>query len=144
MTTTNLSSSMDIVDDGGMGGTSHPGRGPRRPRNLDDREGRHPACRPRRDPLPLPAHARTVADQRSATLAAARLANPERFSTSRDPKILELPDNAWINQPAETPAAEHPMASTTLTNSVAPGEPGTIVSLVSRRSLRDLLYAADD
>jgi transposase InsO family protein len=50
-------------------------------------------------------HARTVATQRSAALAAARLAHPERFGTNTDPKILALPDDAWINRPAETPAA---------------------------------------
>jgi len=49
-----------------------------------------------------------VTTHRSATLAAARLAHPERFGTATDPKILALPDDAWINQPAdqaETPAA---------------------------------------
>lgn len=39
----------------------------------------------------------------SAALAAARLAHPERFGTHTDPKLLALPENAWINQP-ETPA----------------------------------------
>ena len=38
-----------------------------------------------------------------------RLAHPERFATNTDPKILALPESAWINQPAqpvtETPAA---------------------------------------
>jgi putative transposase len=43
--------------------------------------------------------AKTVAQDRSAALAAARLAHPERFSSSTDPKILELPQSAWINQP---------------------------------------------
>lgn len=50
-------------------------------------------------------HARDINAQRSAALEAARQAHPERFATSTNPKILELPDNAWINQPAETPAA---------------------------------------
>jgi len=51
-------------------------------------------------------HAHAVDAQRSAALEAARQAHPERFATSTDPKILELPDNAWINQPAaETSAA---------------------------------------
>lgn len=45
-------------------------------------------------------HAAGVAEQRSAALAAARRAHPERFSTTADPKILALPTNAWINQPA--------------------------------------------
>ncbi len=51
-------------------------------------------------------HASDVKAQRSAALEAARRAHPERFATSTDPKILALPDNAWINQPAaETSAA---------------------------------------
>lgn len=41
--------------------------------------------------------------KRSATLAAARAQNPERFATSTDPKILALPSTTWINKPAETP-----------------------------------------
>jgi putative transposase len=49
-------------------------------------------------------HAQEISEQRSAALAAARLTHPERFATTEDPKILALPDNAWINQPAE-PAA---------------------------------------
>ena len=50
-------------------------------------------------------HASDVDAQRSAALDAARQQHPERFATSTDPKVLALPDNAWINQPAETPAA---------------------------------------
>lgn len=38
---------------------------------------------------------------RSATLAAARAQNPERFATTTDPKILALTDTTWINKPAE-------------------------------------------
>ena len=41
------------------------------------------------------------ATERAAILAAARERNPERFSTSNDPKILSIPDAAWINKPAE-------------------------------------------
>ena len=37
--------------------------------------------------------------ERSATLAAARAQNPERFSTTRDPKILTLHNTVWINKP---------------------------------------------
>lgn len=48
-------------------------------------------------------HARTVNQHRSTALAAARQAHPERFSTTADPKILQLPTDAWINRP---PAAE--------------------------------------
>lgn len=40
-----------------------------------------------------------VAQKRSQTLAAARANNPHRFSTANDPKILALPEAAWINQP---------------------------------------------
>lgn len=52
-------------------------------------------------------HASTVAEQRSAALAAARTTHPERFSTTGDPKILTLPTHAWINRPvvAEPAAA---------------------------------------
>ena len=40
--------------------------------------------------------------QRSETLTAARAANPERFTTEDVlPKILELPQHAWINQPKD-------------------------------------------
>lgn len=43
--------------------------------------------------------ARSAAKARTEVLAAARAANPERFATDRDPKILTLPDAAWINPP---------------------------------------------
>jgi transposase InsO family protein len=46
-------------------------------------------------------HAKTVTVQRSATLTAARAAHPERFSTTTEPKILALPESAWINPPAD-------------------------------------------
>lgn len=46
-------------------------------------------------------HAPTVAAERSTTLAAARRAHPERFSTHTDPKILHTPDAAWINKPEQ-------------------------------------------
>ena len=39
--------------------------------------------------------------ERSATLGAARAQNPERTSTSADPKILVLPSTTWTNKPAE-------------------------------------------
>jgi len=39
--------------------------------------------------------------ERAETLATARAKNPERFATNKDPKILALPDTAWINNPAE-------------------------------------------
>ena len=39
--------------------------------------------------------------ERSAVLATARTQNPERFNTTRDPKILALPTSAWINKPTE-------------------------------------------
>jgi putative transposase len=45
-------------------------------------------------------HAKTVTVQRSAALTAARAAHPERFSTTTEPKILALPESAWINPPA--------------------------------------------
>jgi hypothetical protein len=49
-------------------------------------------------------HAATVSADRSAALTAARLEHPERFATSTDPKILAIPSQAWINQPAELAA----------------------------------------
>ena len=42
-----------------------------------------------------------TAQQRSQTLAAARLRHPTRFATTHDPKILDLPAAAWINQPPD-------------------------------------------
>ena len=39
------------------------------------------------------------ANDRLTTLAVARAANPERFTSSTPPKILHLPDSAWINPP---------------------------------------------
>jgi transposase InsO family protein len=48
-----------------------------------------------------------IARQRSQTLEAARRRHPARFATTHDPKILDLPAAAWINQPKdqEEPAA---------------------------------------
>lgn len=46
------------------------------------------------------------ATERTTTLAAAREKYPERFSTTTDPKILALPDKAWINQPTKEPEKE--------------------------------------
>jgi len=52
------------------------------------------------------------ASERVKTLTTARAAHPERFASTRTPKILQLPDAAWINQPSQptdqtpdTPAA---------------------------------------
>jgi putative transposase len=39
--------------------------------------------------------------RRHSALAAARIANPERFTTATNPKILNLPDAAWINPPTQ-------------------------------------------
>jgi transposase InsO family protein len=39
--------------------------------------------------------------RRHHALAAARIANPERFTTTTNPKILNLPDAAWINPPIQ-------------------------------------------
>lgn len=48
-------------------------------------------------------HAPTVAALRSDTLAQARQTTPARFSGANDPapKILEMPEAAWINQPEQ-------------------------------------------
>ena len=43
----------------------------------------------------------SVAAKRSQTLAAARARHPERFSTSRDPKILEMLAASWITNPTD-------------------------------------------
>ena len=44
--------------------------------------------------------------QRSRTLENARRRHPNRFATTHDPKILELPTATWINQPKDQePAA---------------------------------------
>lgn len=43
--------------------------------------------------------AAATARQRSAALAQARGHHPARFATGRDPKILDLPTTAWINEP---------------------------------------------
>ncbi len=45
--------------------------------------------------------------ERAATLAQARAAHPHRFNTETPPKILDLPEAAWINPPLEnsSPAA---------------------------------------
>ena len=49
-------------------------------------------------------HAATVHAERSTTLATARLEHPERFPSSKDPKILAMPSQAWINQPTKLAA----------------------------------------
>ena len=52
------------------------------------------------------------ASERVKTLSTARAAHPERFASTTTPKILQLPEAAWINQPSQptdqtpdTPAA---------------------------------------
>ncbi|TFD49886.1 IS3 family transposase [Cryobacterium frigoriphilum] len=47
--------------------------------------------------------AEAKAVERAETLDAARARFPERFSTNHAPKILNIPDTAWINKPAEKP-----------------------------------------
>ena len=49
-------------------------------------------------------HASTVDANRETTLAQARRRHPERFTTTRSPKILQPPRAAWINQPKEAAA----------------------------------------
>lgn len=46
---------------------------------------------------------------RSGVLAAARTAHPERFTSTADPKILAIPDTAWINKPPDD--ATHDLAA---------------------------------
>jgi transposase InsO family protein len=52
------------------------------------------------------------ADQRRAVLTDAHTRHPHRFATTRAPKILDLPDTVWINQPAQhaTQEADTPAA----------------------------------
>jgi putative transposase len=47
----------------------------------------------------------TVSAERRSTLARARAAHPERFTSTSNPKIIDLPDAAWINQPPQATAA---------------------------------------
>jgi hypothetical protein len=42
------------------------------------------------------------AAERIRTLADARANNPQRFSTHQPPKILTLPETAWIKPPPES------------------------------------------
>ena len=51
------------------------------------------------------------ATERAAVLATARTRNPERFGTTQDPKILTIPDAAWINKPAEEQEDEPKLAA---------------------------------
>jgi len=46
-----------------------------------------------------------AADRRSV-LTAARARHPHRFGTTNAPKILDLPDTAWINRPAQNTTQE--------------------------------------
>lgn len=46
------------------------------------------------------------AAERATVLAAARTRNPERFATTNDPKILTIPETAWINKPPEKAETE--------------------------------------
>ncbi|WP_442971412.1 IS3 family transposase [Rhodococcus sp. EPR-157] len=58
--------------------------------------------------------AESKAAERRAVLDAARAAYPHRFGTTTTPKILALPDVAWINKPAEpadTDQKQHSVAA---------------------------------
>ena len=46
-------------------------------------------------------HAETRHAERQATLVQARARHPERFTTNRSPKIINLPGKAGINQPTQ-------------------------------------------
>jgi transposase InsO family protein len=58
--------------------------------------------------------AAATAKDRSAVLATARAANPHRFSTHSDPKILALPGTTWINKPLTTTEMKDPSTDVTL------------------------------
>ena len=47
-----------------------------------------------------------TATDRRAVLAEARARHPYRFGTTHAPKILDLPDTAWINRPAQNTTQE--------------------------------------
>ena len=67
----------------------------------DHNTGRAAEHGPGSEPLPITVGlAAGKATERSAILATAKARSPERFSTIPDPKILTIPDAAWINQPA--------------------------------------------
>jgi putative transposase len=46
------------------------------------------------------------AADRRAVLTDARAQHPHRFGTNTAPKILHLPDTAWINRPAQDTTGE--------------------------------------
>lgn len=46
------------------------------------------------------------AAERAAVLAQARARHPHRFGTTTTPKILDLPDTAWINRPTQDTTQE--------------------------------------
>ncbi|MEV4234705.1 hypothetical protein AB0J47_05940 [Nocardia sp. NPDC049737] len=50
------------------------------------------------------------AADRRAVLIQARTHHPHRFGSTAAPKILDLPDTAWINQPADTQETETTVA----------------------------------
>ena len=53
-------------------------------------------------------------DQRRHTaLTTARTTHPARFSSTATPKILDLPDSAWINPPIREPANQDPQPQDT-------------------------------
>jgi putative transposase len=54
-----------------------------------------------------------VNQRRHAALTAARAANPERFTTTQNPKILTLPETAWINPPLREPETQDPQPQDT-------------------------------
>jgi len=58
--------------------------------------------------------AAATAKDRSAVLATVRAANPHRFSTNSDPKILALPGTTWINKPLTTTEMKDPSTDVTL------------------------------
>jgi len=54
----------------------------------------------------------TVREVRQQTLATARAAHPERFGSTRPlPKILDLPDEVWINNPNQPQPRPRPQAA---------------------------------
>jgi hypothetical protein len=55
-----------------------------------------------------------IDQRRHAALAAARTANPERFTSTNPPKVLSLPEAAWINPPLRQPETPETITQETL------------------------------
>ena len=115
--------------------------------NHEHHHSRHRPAHPRRRPLrPRRRHGTA---REPATLATARAAHPERFTTTTDPKILDLPTAAWINQARTTEQATSRLTPTGLnhldkfrgrpeTQTLRNGDPRTARGVAHRVALSHL------